>query len=266
MKIQTDVSDQGFAEARAKARRAKKVVDLVVKLMDAMASGRPLEASRILSRVPNALSQLKQVGAEIADLEGMAESARDVMAEARSSYKGDLEKALADGHLRWSGEWPQYLVEDVLPVRVDFRGHRVWVAGNPMNTLELAPVLDSILKAARGTVGQPFDAPQFLRQLVAAYEELRRGSQAREGAYLRVKELFNRYGGGKSTGVAWSQFGIDLYRLIQSGLLEKSGVQLEFSPARSPTSGLLVPGKGGGTYVNGVRLMPSPSSIEVPVG
>jgi hypothetical protein len=243
-----------FKDAQEELREAKRVLDRTVKLLDAAAAGRFLEASSILNRAPDLFNKLRSTAARTAEVNGLSALLQSAISEARSRYQKTLEEALTASSCEWSGAWPDYLVHDVVPLTVDFRADRVRVGGKTTSSLEVPVVVAAVRRQISSSLGRPFDSASFLERLVRAYDDALQGSGARGPTYIRVREVFRSYSATKPTPAAWRQFGIDIYRLMNSDALQRRGVSLEFSPARNPSNALLIPAKGGGNYISALRV------------
>ena len=218
-------------------------------------AGKTFAAGDELRKYPNLFDQVVSAIGELtaADNLGIAERlVREAVDSAKLTYRETLEEALRDATISFSGQWPAYWLADVLRLHIDFAGEHITVGQRSLHSLEPARVVVIARAELKRLMGRPFDATAFLNLVADAYRGLIDENLQAAGEYANIADVLKAIQGVQGRTYSAPLFAVDLYRLKQT-TASQEGARLELSPARSPASGLFIPGPAGG-YVSALRV------------
>ena len=241
-------------EATQEIKRLRAKVNRVLQILELAKSGQPLRAQSLIRKTPKIFGEVRAQLKALIDGRVFIRAAEELdglIAESRLRYKDELEQALQQAQISFSGQWPAYRLNDIIELHVDLKNDRVRIDRNWLSTLKIEKVINSSQKVLKDLLERPFDPGPFLRALLQAYEECKAAAGAHFGEYVAIKHIFQSL--SKKFGPAYTMrhFAIDLFRLLQS--TPAWGLSVDFSPARSPSSGIFIPGNAAG-YVSGIRI------------
>ena len=186
-------------------------------------------------------------------IEHAEEAFAHIVSDAKLRYKENLELALRAEGIQFSGEWPSYLLNNVLSLRVDLADEVVSIGKKHLRSLDLARALLAIRRSLKDLLSRPFNPSEFSELVTRAYNDATASRELRPEDYVQIKSVFHavkrRYGLRYSV----EQFAVDLYRLLEAIAEEQVSIELDLSPARSPATGILIPGPNRG-HISGIRV------------
>jgi hypothetical protein len=241
----------------------KKEMDRYLRVAAAGAEERYLDAAQVMKRAPNITQRLlESLAASTSAVQAfpLESNVRDAAKRVRLYYHETLERCFYQAALKHSGQWPSYVVGDVVRLHVDLEHGDAIIDGKRAGTLE--PVrLGELLKVRLGELlEKSFDASAFLSRLRGAHEQVAAAQGRPIGDYTDIRQVFTALRAemeprGRSR-YSEAKFGADLYRLCREGRPKTSdGLVLELSPAQDAAGGLYIPAQGGGNYIAALRFV-----------
>jgi hypothetical protein len=259
----------GIRELLILLEELKKDVDRYMRIAAAAEDGRHLDAAQGLRRAPNLSSRLVQAlttAAGAVQALPLESNVRDAARRARLHYRETLERHLDEAALARSGQWPSYVIADVLRLQFDLERGEVALNAKGLETLDPARVVEHIKARLAELFDKSLDASEFLSLLKAAHDQVTAAHGRGMGDYANIREVFAAVrtaieGSGRDRRYTEAKFGADLYRLQRDGrATTPDGLLLELSPAQNAAGGLYVPAKGGGNYIAALRFASRPTN------
>ncbi len=238
----------------------KEHLDRYIKLLSIAADGRYFDAVQSIQRTGNPTeSLLDSLVAARTEVEAfpLETSLRGSVQECRLYYREILERQLDRKGLGRSGQWPSYVIEDVIRLQVNLERDDALIDGKKVGTIEPVRVVDRIRARLDELFDESFEAPVFLDTLRLAHGEIAHDQSLSIGEYVDIRKIYGKIRSQMEKGrYSEAKFGADLYRLGLDGRPKTSdGLVLELSPAQNASGGLYVPARGGGNYIAALRCV-----------
>jgi len=247
--------DQGQTavdDAKRELVALRKQLDSAIKALEAACTGHIFASAAMRRRNGG----MKQVAAQLRgllsseSLDKAETELENIAADAKAGYRTSLERALSSTGWDVAREWPSYLIERVVELKIDFRTERAKVGQKTLPTLEIDP----IVAAARGELDkilrQPFDPKNFLTMLVTCYRD--QVGAERTAEYVGVTKFVSCMKKTLGQGYGSARLGLDLSRLLDA--LPDAAARLDFSPARNPDGALYLRSRSRSGFVSGIRV------------
>jgi hypothetical protein len=219
----------GIRELLILLEELKKDVDRYMRIAAAAEDGRHLDAAQGLRRAPNLSSRLVQAlttAAGAVQALPLESNVRDAARRARLHYRETLERHLDEAALARSGQWPSYVIADVLRLQFDLERGEVALNAKGLETLDPARVVEHIKARLAELFDKSLDASEFLSLLKAAHDQVTAAHGRGMGDYANIREVFaavrtaiegsgrDRRGRPVSTAARWAS---DDTRWVASG-------------------------------------------------
>lgn len=238
----------------------KKQLDRYSRLTSLAVEGRDLDANQMLSRTGNpAPKLLEDLTAAKAAVESfpLQSHIRDSANWSRLHYHETLERELDASALRWDGQWPTYVIEDVVRLELNLERYEALIDGKGAGSLEPTRLVDSIRARLNELFDDSLDVMAFLACLQSAQGKVAEDQGQTPRDYVDIRRVYSiiRSQGGRRR-YSEDKFGADVYRLLFEGRPKTSdGMTLELSPAQSASGGIYIPSRGGGNYIAALRFV-----------
>ena len=238
----------------------KEQMDRYIKLMSIAADGRYFDAVQALQRTGNPTSALLdslvavRTAVETFPLEW---SFRESVQQSRLYYREILERQLDQDNLGRSGQWPSYVIEDIIRLQVNLEQDEALIDGKRVGTIEPSRVVGRVRTRLDELFDESFEAPVFMDALRTAQKEIATDQSLSAGDYVDIRKVYGKIRSQVESGrYSEAKFGADLYRLGRDGRPKTSdGLVLELSPAQNASGGLYIPARGGGNYIAALRFV-----------
>jgi len=230
----------------------------------AVADGYFLDAKKHLGKEKSLTPKLVSALAKLSDAVNTQTLETVVLDRARSEqlhYRENLEERLAAANIKFTGEFPDYTVAEIIRLQIDLQKGNSHLDGKRLGTLEPVRVVGQLSERISELLDRDFDGGDFLRALISAYDETLSAQGRGYGEYADVRTIGKAVGdklkqANQDANYSEKKFAVDLYRLCVSGRpATPEGATLEFSPAQSASGGLYVPAKTGGNYIAALRFV-----------
>jgi hypothetical protein len=241
----------------------KRQLDLYAKAASAAAEGHYLDADQVLRKHPDISRRLAHALREVAG--SISASQFETIVQERSSVaqrqlKAVYEANLREAELTWSGDWPAYVVVNVVRLTIDLIRSDASVDGKSLGTIEPTRVVPAVKQRVTELIDRPFDRAEFRQLLTDVYaaEASRQGNAFGtfvdiQSVYARIKSHFAQTTIEKQYTEA--KFAVDLFRLRQAEMVGATArPALQLSPAQDASGGLYVPTGAGGNYIAALRF------------
>lgn len=260
--------DQDRLELLTIFNNLKKELDRYLRLASLSADGRHLDAAQALQRTPDlTASLLKSLTAATRIVQNfpLDSNIREAAKHARLHYHETLERYLDQTALQRRGQWPSYVIADILRLQINIERNEALIDGKKAGTLEPTRLVDSIRDRLEELLEESFDTISFLSLLRGAHEQVTAVHGRSVGDYADIRDIYDviraQKEGPGSSKYSETKFGADFYRLYSEGRPRTSdGLVLELSPAQNAAGGLYIPARDGGNYIAALRFVGGPSS------
>jgi len=240
--------------AIGRLKKLRREIDQARRILDMAATGRIYEASAALRKHPRSLTGVARIP-ESLDLDTTLKRAENAIAslrdEAKLEYASALETALGQAGVRFAGNFPIYILESVVQLRVNLAQESVAVDRTRVATLDPRRVITTASRTLDSLLRRPFDASAFGTMLRNAYYRCVSRQGGESGGFVAVRAVFDVAKEKIGPRYDARMFGVDLMRLLASGT--KVAQTLQLAPARSPVRAVWVPGVRSG-YVTSIRF------------
>jgi hypothetical protein len=197
------------------------------------------DASQVLSRLKTASEAVQATSQKLrADADA-----------AFSELESDLRDSLRARGWQCDGQWPNFIVQRGVDVKIDEVGRTVQVAGRKVRVASAKATLDVLAAEVEHLIPKGFDSREFVEQIVLAYDALRGDRTTvpilevyRGYVIARQKPGFWRNAvGGRYEGVSADQFRARLAEAMERGdITVNDGRALRLLPPIDPKDALFV--------------------------
>jgi hypothetical protein len=237
---------------------AKEAAEKVATELKMLAQSLSRATSRILSStgIPELARTMSDVAKTLQRVEQLSEAFLPVLravqekADAEfSELEADLRDALRAKGWQCDGQWPNFIVERALDVKIDESNRSAQVAGRKIPSANVTSIVEALTSDVSGLLPKGFDPVQFLEQVAVAYDAAQAGAPTAlildvYRAYVITQQKANFWRnavGSKFEGVSADQFRARLARLLEKGAItSKDGRSLRLLPPLDPKDALLV--------------------------
>ena len=257
--------DTELARLHSTLLELKKQLDRYSRFTSLAVEGRYLDAQQVLSKTGNPVPKfLESLTATKSAVESFPVQSHVQEAANRSKlhYHETLEGVLDESGLRRNGQWPSYVIEDVVRLELNLERYEALIDGKGAGSLEPTRLVDRIKTRLNELFDESLDVVAFLGSLQSAQEKVAIDQGQTSTDYVDIRKV---YGVIRSRGergrYSEDKFGADVYRLFCEGPPETpEGQTLELSPAQSASGGIYIPAPRGGNYIAAYVLL-----MEFPV-
>jgi len=248
----------------AELERVRKNLEKFIVIAKAASSGRLLDAGYAVTREKDLSSKVIRSLIEATSAIEKAGLEAKIMEEsqtARLSYRSSVEELLGASSLEIKGEWPSYLIADLIRLEIDTERGNVTVNGKACISMEPSHLVETVKARISELLDRPFVAAQFLQTLKESYLELISAQGLSFGDYVDIRQVFAKVRvtmktSGFDRRYSELKFGADLFQLfINISSVTDEVMKIELSPAQNAMGGLYIPGQGGGNYIAAIRLI-----------
>ena len=195
--------------------------------------------------------------------------ANDVQAKAEAAFselEADLRDALRARGWQCDGQWPNFIVERAVDVKIDESTRAVHVAGRKLSIAGVREIVEALIPQIAGLLPKGFDSREFLEQIATAYDAVRGAMPT-----VSIFEVYRSYVIGQQTarfwknalqdrfeGVSADQFRARLTKCLETGAItSKDGRALRLLPPLDPKDALFVhqPEEGRFAFVGRVEFV-----------
>ena len=238
----------------------KKQLDRYSRLTSLAVEGRDLDAQQMLSRTGNPVPRLlESLTATKAAVESFPVQSHVQEAANRSKlhYHETLERVLDESGLRRNGQWPSYVIEDVVRLELNLERYEALIDGKGAGSLEPTRLVERIKTRLSELFDESLDVVAFLGSLQRAQEKVATDQGQAPTDYIDIRKVYGVIrSGGERGRYSEDKFGADVYRLFCKGRLQtRDGLTLELSPAQSASGGIYIPAPSGGNYIAALRFI-----------
>ncbi|MDE2778191.1 MAG: hypothetical protein OXI91_00740 [Chloroflexota bacterium] len=238
----------------------KKQLDRYSRLTSLAVEGRDLDAKQMLSRTGNPAPELlENLAATKAAIESfpLQSHIQEAANWSRLHYHDTLERVLDESGLRRNGQWPSYVIEDVVRLELNLERYEALIDGKGAGSLEPTRIVDRIKARLNELFDKSLDVVVFLGSLQSAQEKVAADQGQSPTDYVDIRKVYGVLRSQRGIGqYSEDKFGANVYRLFLEGRPKTTdGMTLELSPAQSASGGIYIPSPGGGNYIAALRFV-----------
>ena len=238
----------------------RKQLDRYSRLTSLAVEGRDLDAKQMLSRTGNPVPRLLEcLTATKAAVESfpLQSHIQEAANWSRLHYHETLERALDESGIRRNGQWPSYVIEDVVRLELNLERYEALIDGKGAGSLEPTRLVDRIKARLNELFDESLDLVAFLGSLQSAQGKVAADQGQSPTDYVDIRKVFGVIRSrGERGRYSEDKFGADVYRLFCQGRPKTpDGLTLELSPAQSASGGIYIPAPGGGNYIAALRFI-----------
>lgn len=239
-------------------------IDYYLRLMKAISLGHYYDAYQLLKRSPDISLKLAELlsksAIEMRSLP-LESNLQEVVKRLRLHYHEDLENEFDKLSIRRSGQWPSYVLGDVLRLRIDLQRGVATLENKKLGTLEPSLIVEQVKSKLDELFSRPFNASEYLLLLRSASRKIA-STQGRESdEYIDIRDVFafvrthmKQYGHVRRYNE--TKFQADIYRLLRDRRpITEDGFELELSPAQNATGGMYIQTTDTGNYIAAIRFV-----------
>ena len=220
--------DLGLSELLTVLDNLKKNLDRYLRLALIEAQGHDLDAAQALRRASNLTgSLLDSLTSAVTVVQNfqLESNIREAAKRARLYYHETLEQCLDQATLERSGQWPSYIIADIVRLQINIERNEAFIDGKRAGTLEPTRLVEYITKRLEELLDKSFDATSFLSLLREAHEQVAAIHEQMIGDYTDIREVYevlrSRIKGTGKSRYSEAKFGADLYRLCRGHLFAR---------------------------------------------
>lgn len=242
----------------------KERIDYCLRLMKAISLGHYYDAYQLLKRSPDINLKLAELlsksAIEMRSLP-LESNLQEVVKKLRLHYHEDLENEFNKFSIRRSGQWPSYVLGDVLRLRIDLQRGVATLENKKLGTLEPSLIVEQVKSKLDELFSRPFNASEYLLLLRSASEKITSAQGREPDEYIDIRDVFafvrthmKQYGHDRRYNE--TKFQADIYRLLRDRRpITEDGFELELSPAQNATGGMYIQTTDTGNYIAAIRFV-----------
>jgi len=249
---------------RIRLERLQKGLNQYMKALVAEMEGRHFDANGVLATAQGLSQRLAaDLSTAAADVEStqLEEQVEKALRSARLYYREELERELDLAGVARAGQWPTYVLGNLLHLSLDLDGGVATLDRKKVPTLEPGKIAELVRAGLAKLLERSFSSGEFLSLLRSAYDHVTRQAGRALGDYAAIQDVLQCLGStlkesGGDLQYSEAKLAADLWKLMQERrVMTEDGRILDLSPAQDAARGIFVPDQSGGNYMAALRFV-----------